>query len=35
MLIGNNFYQKTLKNFGQEAILCTAEEILVSFLAFK
>jgi hypothetical protein len=34
-LLAINFILKILKNLGQEAILCTKEEIFVEFSAFE
>ena len=35
LIIGSYFYFKNSENLGQEAILCTEEEIVVAFLAFE
>ena len=35
LLINSYFYSKILKKLGQKAILCTEEEILVTFLPFE
>jgi len=35
LLIGSYFYFKNSENLGQEAILCTEEEIVVAFLPFE
>jgi hypothetical protein len=35
LLLSNYFYFKNSQKLGQEATLCTEEEILVAFLAFE